>query len=169
MLTGRLACPLRAGQALTMRSLCPVRPHVRADYPAFGADRFRAQIPDSRIIRPAIGINRPAVVAVEPVAAVDQQPPDPMRAHVPERDRRASIGVRTSLRRRIVVGAQAYITAGCALLPEDCWEPLRATGQHFQASFVPLGGVDRSKLLIALWRLVTTGEVPDDVELRPAA
>src|SRR6202050_4792654 len=25
------------------------------------------------------------------------------------------------------------------------------------------------KLLIALWRLVTTGEVPDGVELRPAA
>ena len=24
------------------------------------------------------------------------------------------------------------------------------------------------KLLIALWRLVTTGEVPDGVELRPA-
>jgi transposase len=26
-----------------------------------------------------------------------------------------------------------------------------------------------TKLLIALWRLVTTGEVPDGVELRPAA
>ena len=25
------------------------------------------------------------------------------------------------------------------------------------------------KLLIALWRLVTTGEVPDGVELRPAS
>ena len=27
----------------------------------------------------------------------------------------------------------------------------------------------RKLLLIALWRLVTTGEVPDGVELRPAA
>ena len=78
--------PLRAGQALRPLAFGPIRPHVRAYHPAFRAYRFTAEDPDRRIIRPAVGLNGGAVVA-KTSAAIDQQPPDPMRSHVAERDR----------------------------------------------------------------------------------
>jgi hypothetical protein len=51
-----LASPLRTEHGLPGRPVIPFRPHVGADDPALGADRFRAQIPDRRIIRPVIGV-----------------------------------------------------------------------------------------------------------------
>jgi hypothetical protein len=44
------------------------------------------------------------VVAVEPFGAIDQKTPHPLRAHVAECDRRAPVGVRSTLRWRVVVG-----------------------------------------------------------------
>jgi hypothetical protein len=68
--------PVRAGQALRLRSLAPIRPHVRADYAAPGSDRFRAKADKRSFIRPAIGIDDRDVMAAAG-RAVDQQVPDP--------------------------------------------------------------------------------------------
>jgi hypothetical protein len=80
---GRSGHPLRAGQALTMRSLCPVRPRVRADDPTVGADQSLIQIEEQNIVRQIAG---------------------PMSADVPERRWRPEIALGSSPRRRIDVG-----------------------------------------------------------------
>jgi hypothetical protein len=95
--------PLRTGQALRRRSFAPVGSHVRTYHPASGTHRFRAQVSDRRVIRPTIRFDCRAVVA-KPGGAIDQQPPAPMRAHVAERNRRASIGLLASPRRWVVMG-----------------------------------------------------------------
>ena len=48
------------------------------------------------------------------------------------------------------------------------WFRLRTEGPSGARKTTMIVALAR-KLLIALWRLVTTGEVPDGVELRPAA
>jgi hypothetical protein len=48
------------------------------------------------------------------------------------------------------------------------WYRMRTEGPSGERKTTMIIALAR-KLLIALWRLVTTGEVPDGVELRPAA
>jgi hypothetical protein len=55
------------------------------------------------VVRPAIGIDRYAVVAV-PGGAMDQQPPDLMLADIAERSRWPSVALGSSSSRRVVVG-----------------------------------------------------------------
>jgi hypothetical protein len=95
--------PLRGGEAFRPRSLRPIRPHIRADHSAPGANRPRAQVPHSHIIPPAIGVDRRAVVAVEPLRAIDQKEPHSLRSHVAQGNPRPSIGL-AYLRWRGVVG-----------------------------------------------------------------
>jgi hypothetical protein len=94
---------MRAGQALRERSLTPIRPHVRTDHAALGADCPAVQIQQYGFVGPAIGIDDRVVVAVEALIAIDQQVPDAMRADMPERDRRAAVSSWSSLRGRVVV------------------------------------------------------------------
>jgi ATP-dependent exoDNAse (exonuclease V) alpha subunit len=68
-----LACrssPLRAGQTLRLRSIAPIRPHVRADNSALGADCPFVQVEEHGFVRPAVGVDYRAVVTVEPAAAI---------------------------------------------------------------------------------------------------
>jgi hypothetical protein len=80
-----------------------IRPHVGADHPAFGADRPPVQVQEHGVVRPVIGVDDRAVMA-KAGTAVDQQVTDAMRANMAESDRRPSISLRPSFRRRIIVG-----------------------------------------------------------------
>jgi hypothetical protein len=97
------SAPLRAGQAFRRRSFAPIRPNVCADHPAFGADGSPIQVHEHGRVRPAVRVDDCAVMA-EAGGAIDQQSPHPMRADMPERDRRSMIVLRSSPSRRIVVG-----------------------------------------------------------------
>jgi transposase len=48
------------------------------------------------------------------------------------------------------------------------WYRMRTKGPSGARKTIMIVALAR-KLLIALWRLVTTGEIPDGVELRPTA
>jgi len=98
---------MRAGQALLLRSVLPTRPHIGAYHPALGADSFRAQFIERRIIRPSISVDRRAVMA-EPGGATDQEPPAAVGPQVPQGDGRALVALRSSSR-RVVVRARARI------------------------------------------------------------
>jgi hypothetical protein len=114
---GRSA-PMYAGLALRRRSFAPVRSDVRADYPAFGADRFAIQVEQHGFVWPAIGIDHRAVMAVEPGRAVDQQMPDAMRADMAEGNRRALVLLPSSFGRWVVVRITVTHWAG-PIVPSD--------------------------------------------------
>jgi hypothetical protein len=80
-----LSAPMRAGQALLLRSVLPIRQYIGAYHPATGKDRLRAQVTQHSIVRPSISVDRRAVTA-EPGGAVHQQSPDAIRAQVPQGD-----------------------------------------------------------------------------------
>jgi hypothetical protein len=65
--------------------------------------RLWAQVPDRRIVRPAIGIDHRAVMA-KPGGAIDQQSPATVGSQVIEGDRQSPIWRRSSLDRLIVMG-----------------------------------------------------------------
>jgi hypothetical protein len=73
-----------------------------------GAEQPAIQVEEHGIVGPAIGVDDRAVVAVDSGDAIDQQPPDPVRSDMAERDRRASIALGSSSSRRVVVGAVAH-------------------------------------------------------------
>jgi hypothetical protein len=96
--------PLSAGQAFSEHSVTPIRPRLPTDDPAPGADQLPAQVKEHGIVGPAISVDDRAVVAVGGVAAIDQQPPDPVLANITERGRRASVLLAARSPRWIVVG-----------------------------------------------------------------
>jgi hypothetical protein len=86
LVKGSSSTPLHAGQALPPFALLPIRPDVRADQcrtecrPPSGPDPRARSIQEHGLVWPAIGVDDRAMMAVEPLRAVDQQVPDAMRA-----------------------------------------------------------------------------------------
>ena len=107
---------LRAGQTPRLRSFTPIRSDVRA-YHAPGAYRLAVQIQEHGLVRPSVGIDDRAVIAVEPVRAIDQQSTDAMRANMPEGDGRPSV-LLFSPSWRVVVGIAVTHRAG-PIVPSD--------------------------------------------------
>src|SRR5258708_10170142 len=106
------------GNALAQRHCTPVRlseTAVRSNSAARPRRSRRTWCKPHGLLWPAIGLDDRAVIAVEPLRAVDQQVPDPMRADMAQGDGRPLVALRSSSR-RVDVGGRAHASLGSLAL-----------------------------------------------------